>query len=158
MRCSVRKATVDDLAEIQELNRLLFKKEKEEFDDLLDMDWTSGKEGTDYFRKRLTSADACGFIATIDGKTAGYLVGGLTMFEKYRKMPGKVAELENMFIHREHRRSGVGTRLWEEFLAWCKSKDVKMIRVCASAENIPAVSFYKRCGLKDYATILEMEL
>ena len=45
----IRKATLDDLKDIQKLNLLLFEKEYKEYDKLLDKDWTFGEKGKKYF-------------------------------------------------------------------------------------------------------------
>lgn len=46
----IRKATIRDLKRIQDLNFLLFEKEKKEYDKFLNMDWTFGEKGTKCFK------------------------------------------------------------------------------------------------------------
>jgi diamine N-acetyltransferase len=153
----VRKATIQDLEEIQKLNLLLFKKEYSEYDKLLNCDWTFGKKGTEYFKDKILSKDNCAFVVIKDGKIVGYLVGGITEGETYRTLP-IVAELDNTLVLKEDRGLGIGSALYKEFIKWCKSKKVKIIKVQATAQNEKAIGFYRKNGFKDYTLTLEHHL
>ena len=89
-----------------------------------------------------------------EGKIVGYIVGGITKAENYRKLP-KTAELENMLVLKEYRNKGIGKALYESFAKWCKEKKVKIERVLATAQNAKAIKFYKSHGFKEYSVILE---
>lgn len=153
----IKEAKIEDLKDIQKLNLLLFEKEYEEYDKFLNCDWTFGKEGEKYFKDKILKEDDCAFIAIEDNKVVGYLAGGLTKGEDYRNLP-KVAELDNTFVLKEYRNSGVGTKLYDEFIKWCKSKKVKIIKVQATAQNNKAINFYRKNGFEDYTLILEHKL
>jgi diamine N-acetyltransferase len=153
----VRRAVIRDLKRIQELNLMLFKKEKKEYDELLNLDWTFGKVGTRCFRKHLTKKDSCAFVVEEDGTIIGYLAGGIGEIENYRNAL-KSAELDSMFVLEEYRERGVGKMLYESFVKWCKREDVKLLRVEASAGNKEAIGFYRRMGFKDYSLILEGDI
>jgi diamine N-acetyltransferase len=153
----IRKAKLSDLKDIQELNHLLFEKEYKEFDKLLDLKWTYGADGTNYYKNKLTKPENAGFVAVDEGKIIGYLVGGNTKVENYRKVP-KVAELDNMFVLKAYRGKGIGTMLHNAFLKWCEEKKVKILRVQATAQNIKAINFYRKNGFKDYTLILENKI
>jgi ribosomal protein S18 acetylase RimI-like enzyme len=157
MDIKIRKADIDDLKDIQKLNLMLFKKEYDEYDKLLNLEWTFGKQGTQFFKDKLTKPENCGFIAKGNGKIVGYIVGGISKAETYRNMP-KTAELDNMFILKEFRNKGAGTKLYDEFLKWCKSKNVEIIRVQASSLNKKAINFYRKNGFKDYILLLENKI
>jgi GNAT superfamily N-acetyltransferase len=150
----IRPATIKDLKAIQELNLLLFKKEHREYDKLLDLNWTFGEVGTKYFKELIEEEDSCVFVAEDDGKIIGYLAGSETEAEDYRKLP-KVAELDNMLVLKENRGSGIGRKLYDAFIEWCKSRDVKIVRIQATAQNKDAIEYYHKMGLKDYTLILE---
>jgi ribosomal protein S18 acetylase RimI-like enzyme len=157
MNIQIKKATIDDLQDIQKLNIILFKKEYEKYDKSLDLKWTFGKQGTQFFKDKLTKSENCGFIAIRNGKIIGYIVGGICKAETYRNMP-KTAELDNMFVLKEFRNKGIGKKLYHDFLKWCKSKNVEIIRVQASSLNKEAINFYRKNGFKDYTLILESKI
>jgi len=157
MDYNIRKATLDDLSVIQQFNLQLFKKEHEEFDKTLDCNWTFSVEGKEYFKNRITEDSGFAFIASLGDKPVGYIVGGLTNSPKHRTIT-KLAELENMFVLNEHRSSGIGTKLYEKFLEWCKNKEVERIKVVASSENIKAIQFYQKKGFQNYDLVMERKI
>jgi GNAT superfamily N-acetyltransferase len=157
MNVEIRKATLKDLSIIQDLNLMLFKKEYKEYDKSLNLNWTKGKEGTIYFKKRITDKDSCALVAVVEGKIVGYRVGAILKPEAYRILPN-YAEAENMFVLPEYRSKGIGTKLLKEFLKWCKAKGSKRVKLVVDSRNKKALDFDRRIGFKDYSIILEKEI
>lgn len=153
----IQKATIENLRDIQNLNLKLFEKEYKEYDKLLNCNWTFSEEGTQYFKDKILQKNNCSLVAVEKDKVVGYLVGGVTKGETYRNLP-KMAELEDTFVLEEYRNLGIGTKLYEEFVKWCKSNGVKIITVQATAENNKAINFYRKNGFKDYTLVLEHKL
>lgn len=152
----IRKADINDLKEVQNLNLSLFKSHIE-YDKQLDLNWPFSNEGTEYFSERISSEDGCVLVAEIQDEIVGYLCGGIREPETYRKID-KAAELENMFINPNHRSKKVGSKLISEFLNWCKSQKVQKVKVEASAQNHLAINFYKKNNFNDYSLSLELDL
>ncbi len=157
MNITIKTADLNDLQKIQELNFKLFEKEYKEYDPLLDLGWTFGEAGTGYFQNRIAKDDGCVLVALADNEIVGYLCGGLTKAEVYRKLP-LVAELENTFVQEDYRSKGIGKQLYDEFLVWCREKKVGKVKVEASAQNELAIKFYRKNHFKDYALTLEVDL
>jgi ribosomal protein S18 acetylase RimI-like enzyme len=159
MDITIKNATLNDLQKVQELNLKLFEKEYKEYDSLLNLDWTLGKVGTKYYKDRISKDDGCVLIAIVDNKIVGYLCGGLIpkKAEAYRNLP-IMAELENTFVLNEFRSKGIGKKLYDEFIKWCKTKGVGKIKVEASAQNELAIKFYRANNFKDYTLVLEADL
>ena len=153
----IRKAVVGDLKRIQELKFLLYKKEYEENDKSLDLDFTFSKRGEEVSRKYLAGGNFCVFVVEDEGKIIGYLTGKESEMEAYRNV-SKLAELSSMFVLEEYRGKGVGGMLYDVFVGWCKGRGVKVLRVAASAGNEEAIGFYRKCGFEDYALVLEREI
>ena len=157
MNPRIKSATIKDLKDIQKLNLMLFEKEYKEYDKTLNCKWTFANDGENYFKKRIIKNDGCTLVAYIDNKMVGYLIGGFQKKESYRVLPA-LAELENMFVLDDCRSKGVGTKLFCAFIDWCKSKDVKRLRVVASAMNVRAIEFYKKNNLIEYDLVLESDI
>lgn len=153
----IRKATIEDLKAIQELNLQLFQKEIAEYDDTLDDKWTFSEIGTQYYHDKIQNNDSIALVAVDNAKTVGYMVGGIRKAKSSRNIDS-IAELENMFILDEYRCQGIGSKLVEEFLNWSKKQGVSRVRVIASAQNHRAIDFYKKHGFQEYDIILEGEL
>ena len=154
---NIRKATINDLKRIQELNLMLFEKEAKEFNDPLNTDWTFSDKGTSYYTERIKSKEYIALVAEDKDMIVGYLVGGKCETYEYRNI-NSMAELENMLILEEYRRKGVGTKLVKEFIGWCKENNISRAHVVASAGNQEAIRFYKRNGFEEYSLDLEMTL
>jgi GNAT superfamily N-acetyltransferase len=158
MESKIKSATIEDLKRVQELNLMLFEKEYAEFDSTLNCKWTFSEGGTEYFKGRIAKDDGCVFVAIVDNEIVGYLAGGLMDTKKtYRVLPNS-AELENMFVLDKHRGTGIGSKLYQTFVEWSKSKGVKRLRVSTSAQNVAGINFYRKSGFSDYDLILETNL
>ena len=155
MEIKIRKAILKDLKVIQDLNLKLFEKEYNEFDKTLDISWTFSEEGKKYFSESIKKGFAA--VAEADGKIVGYILGGKGETESWRTIK-KIAELYNMLVLEDYRRKGVGTRLVNAFLDWCKQNKFNHIKVVASSQNMRGIDFYKKFGFKEQDMVLEAEL
>ncbi|MEK7150328.1 MAG: GNAT family N-acetyltransferase [Patescibacteria group bacterium] len=151
----IRKADIRDLKDILRLNFDLFKKEHKEYDESLNLEWTYD-EGKKYFKNRIVKESGFAEVAEAKGRIIGYLCGGISDKLVYRNT-AKYAELENMLVEENFRGVGIGARLTENFINWCKENKVDYISVTASAENKQTVDFYRKLGFKDYTLTLEMK-
>ena len=156
LKVEVRKATIKDVDDILRLNFELFKKERREYDKLLDMSWTYG-EGKKYFQRRIIRKDGFAAVAECKGRCVGYLCGAINKMESYR-IQKRHAELENMFVEKKFRGQGIGRKLAERFFDWCRENKVERVSVSTSFANNKGVHFYEKLGFKGYATVLEMKL
>jgi ribosomal protein S18 acetylase RimI-like enzyme len=151
----IRKAKASDLCSILELNFDLFKKEWKEFDNSLDLKWTYGHKGKDYFDRRVIQKSGLTLVAEKENEIIGYLCGG---FRKHSaRIKAKYAQLENMIVAKKFRGKGIGTKLAKEFFKWCQSNKADYISVTASAKNILGINFYRNIGFKDYNLTLEIK-
>lgn len=139
------------------MNYKLCKKEKEDFDENINANYSKSLESKKYFRQKITKKSNFAFVAIDGNKVVGYIAGGLIKIEDYMKHC-KLAEVENMFILEDYRRKGVGKRLMDEMFKWCKSNGIERIRVIASFQNILGINFYKREGFNEYNLVLEKGL
>ena len=153
----IRRATIDDLKNIQELNLMLFKEEYDKYDKTLDCGWTFGVKGEACFKERIVQDGGFVAIAEVDNKVVGYLAGSIVKPASYRKLSG-LAELENMFVEEEFRNKGIGTELYNVFVDWCRSRKVNRLRVVASSQNSKGINFYNKKGLKNYDISLESDI
>ncbi|MFH1978417.1 MAG: GNAT family N-acetyltransferase [Candidatus Aenigmatarchaeota archaeon] len=153
----IRTAKLEDLKEIQRLNQILCKKEHDEYDPLIIGDWPYRKEGEEFFKNRIIEEDGFVVVAIKNNIIIGYLAGGLSKPLSYRKID-KMVELDNMFVLDAYRSSGIGSKLYNEFVKWCKKTGTKRILVHASAQNKKGIEFYKKVGFKEYTMELETEV
>lgn len=150
----IRKATLNDLFEIQNLNNLLFKLEKENFDPTLVENWPLSDEGKEYFKNLIEEAHV--IVAVLNNQIVGYLAGSINEKGSYEEI--QYGEVNNMFIKSECRGYGVGKLLINDFKKYCISNGIKNLIVNASAKNISAIEFYRRNGFNDFNITLTMNI
>lgn len=150
----IKKATIENLNEIQELNNQLFELEYNNFDSSLKVGWPFEKEGIEYFSDMLNNQVV--FIALVDNSIVGYLAGSINVESSY--VTKSLAELDNMFILENYRKYGIGTKLVNEFKKYCLNIGIQEIKVTASARNNNAINFYKKNGFEDFEVTFKMTL
>ena len=150
----IRKANLQDLSSIQELNNKLFELEYENFDDTLKVGWPFEEDGKEYFENMINNEIV--FVAMYGEKIVGYLAGSIC--EQISYIKETFAELDNMFIDNEYRRFGIGTLLINSFKEYCKEKKIQNIKVTASAKNSRAIQFYNKNGFEDYNITLKYKI
>ncbi|MBQ8431021.1 MAG: hypothetical protein IJX26_03680, partial [Clostridia bacterium] len=69
----IRKATIEDLSRIQELNNELFELEIANYDKYLIKDWPLSNEGKAYFENAIRESFVV--VAEIENQVVGYLLG-----------------------------------------------------------------------------------
>lgn len=157
MNIFIRKATIEDLQNVQLLNLQLFSKEQKEYDSSLDLQRTFSKVGTKYYQDRILKNNGCVLIAITNDNIVGYLCGSIKKAEDYRKL-SNIAELENTFVLEKYRSKGIGQKLYDEFIKWCKEKKASKVRVETFAKNDLTIKFYKNQSLQEYQLTLESYL
>ena len=150
----IRKATIEDLSSIQELNNSLFELEYKNFDDTLKQGWPFEKEGKEYFEYMIN--DEVVFVVQDKEKIVEYLAGSIC--EQISYVTETFAELDNMCIDDNYRRFGIGTLLINKFKEYCKEKNIQNIKVTASAKNDRAIQLYTKNGFEDYNVTLKYKI
>ena len=151
MNVKIRKANIDDIENIKELNNKLFIYEYENFDSSLNVGWPFTEEGDKYFRDIILNEIV--FVAIDDEKIVGYLAGTVDTKISYILKP--ISELDNFYIEESYRRCGIGSMLVDEFKRYCKSNGIDEMKVTASASNFYAIEFYKKNGFNDFEITLK---
>ena len=142
----IRKAKIEDLQAIQNLNNQLFGLELENFDKYLIKNWPLSQAGKEYFENAIKND--CVLVAedTVRGGIVGYLLGSVTEIPYY---DFKIAELCNMCVDKSFRKSGIGTKLFEAFEKYYKKLGITHFIVTASFKNESAKRFYKKIGFEE---------
>lgn len=153
---TIRKGEIKDLEQIIELNKLLFIKEQEDYDSLYDANWPLTDIGREYFIKELTETDRIIFVAEEAEKIIGYLAASAKRDSKF-KNNALVAEVENMFISKQFQNQGIGSKLINMFLDWCKQINADRAIVIASFDNLKGIKFYKKHNFKEFEVGLKLD-
>lgn len=150
----IKKATLNDLSIIQELNNELFKLEKENYDPTLIENWPLSEDGKKYFEDLILNSYV--IVALSDEKIVGYLAGTIDDKGSYEEV--QYGEINNMLVLDQYRGYGIGKKLINSFKAYCKQNKIMNLKVVASAKNENAISFYKRQGFENFNVTLTMNI
>jgi ribosomal protein S18 acetylase RimI-like enzyme len=80
------------------------------------------------------------FIAEIDGRLVGFLVGFMSQSE------ANVGYIHFAGVHPQFRKVGIGRLLYEEFCFVCKANDRSIVKSCTSPVNKLSINFHKKMG------------
>ena len=142
----IRRASLEDLSIIQELNNSLFKLEKENYDSTLVNDWPLSEEGKKYFSDLIENNYV--IVATIKNSIIGYLAG--TIEDKGSYVEVQYGEINNMLVKDEYRGYGIGKLLINNFKDYCKTNNISNMKVVASYKNKNAIEFYRKNGFEEF--------
>ena len=152
----VRRAKIEEVEIIQQLNNELINYEMEEGFDTYIKDWALSDESRDYFLDLIQNQFVV--VAEVEGKIVGYLAGSIYNDLTYSYYEGLTAEANNMFVIKEYRAFGIGRKLMNSFIEWCKQNNAKRVMVTASSKNEKTIKFYHNCGFEDINLTLRKDL
>ena len=150
----IRKAILEDVSYIQNLNNELFKLEKENYDTTLVLNWALTEEGKDYFEDLIKNQYV--IVATLEDKIIGYLAGSINEKGSYEEI--QYGEINNMFIKEDYRLYGIGKKLINNFKNYCRNNNISNLKVVASSKNKNAIEFYIKNGFDDFNLTLTMNI
>ena len=150
----IRKAILEDVSYIQNLNNELFKLEKENYDTTLFLNWALTEEGKDYFEDLIKNQYV--IVATLEDKIIGYLAGSINEKGSYEEI--QYGEINNMFIKEDYRLYGIGKKLINNFKNYCRNNNISNLKVVASSKNKNAIEFYRKNGFDDFNLTLTMNI
>ena len=141
MKIELKKATINELKIVQELNSKLFLNQYE-YDKNLQLGWPLTDEGEKYFKELIENEIV--YIAYDNDKIAGYIAGS---YDKgYPYLTKKTAEIDNMFVNEEYRGNSVGSMLINAFKRDCNKKGIYAYDVSVYWQNTKGINFYEKHG------------
>ena len=150
----VRKARIDDLKSVQELNYRLFDFERNNFDPLLNMEWTFSEKGEEFFKRLIERGIV--WVAVDGDRLIGYLAGDI--IDEPFCTTKAFAKLKNIYVDKDYRRRGIGKELLKEFKAYCTERNIEEIRVTTNSKNTNAREFYESNGVGDFEITYKMKI
>jgi N-acetylglutamate synthase-like GNAT family acetyltransferase len=131
-RVIVRKASSHDLPYIHQLVQELAIYEKAEHEFIATLE--------DYKAHFMENA----FHALVATTEAQEVIGMALYYPSYSTWKGKMMYLEDFVVKQAYRRKGVGSMLFEAFLADAKQKECKLVKWQVLDWNEPAMQFYHK--------------
>jgi GNAT superfamily N-acetyltransferase len=102
------------------------------------------------FERRLLRPDCATFIAAESKHVVGFITGTVELNQPDR-LPERHATVGNLFVDAEHRRDGLGRRLFESLATWALAQDgVSHFEMPVLAADDEAVHFWHSIGFTPF--------
>lgn len=136
----------DDLADLITLSREFFDEYETHHTEFFEINGLEDAHITDFFMKSIDSDDAATFVAIAGQRAVGYITVQVRAQAGFYKV-NEVGAISGLMIHREFRRSGIGTRLLAQAQVYFKKRGIGYLTVYTAATNEIALRFYEKSGL-----------
>ena len=134
VNCLIRKAVPQDLAALVSLLQVLFSIEVD-----FTFNETNQRRGLELMLN--DPAQRCIMVAELNGEIIGMCTAQLLITTAEG---GMAALVEDMVVHREYRKQGIGKSLLTEIQIWALAKGAKRLELLADRNNSPALEFYRK--------------
>jgi GNAT superfamily N-acetyltransferase len=155
----VRRAGPDDPNDIESLLTIsagLWREDAGTHDpEVMNTDWPQ-QHGRESFAALVDDPDRVGVLAEVGGELAGGLMGSYPELTPYVR--AREARLNSLWVRPEHRGSGLGALLVDEFFAWAREIGAPYVIVTAYTANSSAQRFYERQGFRPHTVTLRTSL
>ena len=123
--------------------------------------YKSGKEMKKGFKKRLLKnfgrRNFKVLVAKNRNKILAYGIGSIEKPKLYAK-PKKIGKITNLYVKEKYRRRGIGKQIFDKFLEWFKSRNIKHVELSVDARNQIAISAYKKYGFFEFQKKMRLDL
>lgn len=111
------------------------------------------------FRRLTADAETLSLAAEAGGRFAGLCIAVLRPSSKSPVMiPERIAYVEDLCVHPDFRRAGVGRLLFDRVEALARERGAKRLELMVWSFNRDAALFYERLGMTPQRSILEKPL
>lgn len=149
MEYKIRKATIEDLKEVDRLQQQVVIHEKK-FNKFTRPEGIVRYNTVEDIKKLLSSEDAFVLLIEIHGELIGTCYGCIKKVDGDWSKHTHTGWIHSVYVDTNHRNQHLGKRMLEELIKWFKEKEVKDIRLEVYPNNLPAVKLYEQLGFKTY--------
>lgn len=151
MNYTIRKAVLEDSADINNLLTLLIRDEKK-YDSNINENCVVKR----LYENIIPNNSNFVLVAESDNKIIGYLFGYI--IDNGDAYLEKTSKLEAVYVIDEFRKKGVATSLIKEFKLWSLKNNVKYIEVQVLNDNTNAINLYNENGFKKFKSTLRTQI
>ncbi|MBP9782422.1 MAG: GNAT family N-acetyltransferase [Candidatus Pacebacteria bacterium] len=153
---NIRKANLNDVRNIVELNRLLNKQHV-----ALDPIWAGGDVVNTSFEKRLkedlNNADSLHLVAEDNEKLVAWFEGSIEETLPYFT-ERKIGHIRSVYVLPEFRKQGITKAGVNMLFNWFKEHGIKLAELSVASENKEAVEVWEKLGFMEYKKRMKREI
>lgn len=137
-----------------ELSRQFFEEYEAHHAEFFDIDQLNADDVVSYFLRFAEAENAAAFVACVDDQIVGYITVYVRSQADYWKFK-QVGDISGLMVHKDYRRTGIGSQLMKAAAAFFREKEVKYYTLFTSVANQSALDFYAQVGLVPlYVTLI----
>lgn len=144
MDIQIRRATKEDYEEVIKL-----------YGDFVEDSKRYAKNDNDSFLKFIVSTGSFMDLATSNGKIIAFITYIVRAVVRY---PKSILEVEELYVHPDFRRHGLGRKLMEHVIEYAKSVPCQYVFLASDKKRAEAHKFYKALGFDEYAYHFRLKL
>ncbi|EDM65707.1 MAG: N-acetyltransferase [Moritella sp.] len=153
---NIRKATIDDLDGLVDLNKQIG---EFHFENAPSVFCKPSEEERGFLLKALNDQERLFLVSTIDKKVTGFLTATISQNEVIPFLSKEpICRVGTIVIDQYHRDSGLGNNLMLECKKWALSSGAKEIRLEVMEFNDKALGFYKNLGFHTQSKIMSQSI
>ena len=136
----------DDLHDLIALSKEFFQEYEAHHEEFFQVDDLRDSDIVEFFSRSIESEDGATFIAVAEDRIVGYITIAV------RSQPGfyrvkRVGAISGLMVHKDYRRRGIGSQLFDRAVAFFEEKGVKYFTLYTATANQAAIRFYAQRGL-----------
>lgn len=128
---NIRPATIADYEQLMELYNLFVEEDR------------YSKHNNDSFKKVLKSSQCFIYVAAVDNKLVGLAAFSIRYVVRY---PKPIAELDELFVHEDYRKHGIGKKFMEVIEKQAKALNCYRMYIESQYQHKSGHAFYERLG------------
>ncbi|MCJ8351294.1 GNAT family N-acetyltransferase [Moritella sp.] len=153
---NIRKATIDDLDGLVDLNKQIG---EFHFENAPSVFCKPSEEEIQFLLQALNDQERLFLVSTIDKKVTGFLTATISQNEVIPFLSKEpICRVGTIVIDQYHRDSGLGKSLMLECKKWALSSGAKEIRLEVMEFNDKAQGFYKNLGFHTQSKIMSQSI
>lgn len=148
----IRRAIKKDTITLDKMLTMLIQDERINYDKYINSKFVVNN----WYKKYINDYDKLLLVYEIDGIVVGYIYGYIINEDAIYLV--RHSKLDALYVLKEYRNSGIANELVNEFVKWCKMRNVKYIEVGVMVNNDIAKKIYEKNGFKKSKEIMMCEL
>lgn len=148
----IRRAIKKDTITLDKMLTMLIQDERINYDKYINSKFVVNN----WYKKYINDYDKLLLVYEIDGIVVGYIYGYIINEDAVYLV--RHSKLDALYVLKEYRNSGIANELVNEFVKWCKMRNVKYIEVGVMVNNDIAKKIYEKNGFKKSKEIMMCEL
>jgi GNAT superfamily N-acetyltransferase len=153
---TIRIATEQDFEELIRLQFELYQKwDKIDEIDKVNKSRFYSDEHKDNMLENIRADDKRIFVSICNHKIRGYIIAEIKEREIFLDQVGNVAQV---YTAPNHRKEGIGSKLFERAIGWFKEKNLKWVTVSTHSSDGEAIDFWQDKGFSEFNKNFKMNI